>query len=71
MGLTEPSLSTKLKPFRCLAHCRCTAKSPCCKRCCNSVDSQCGIGTHETTMKQNYITVDQVRVVSDKCSKHL
>ena len=47
MGLTESSLSTILKPFDCLAHCKCTAKSPCCKRSCGDEGCMCGIDTHE------------------------
>ena len=47
MGLTESSLSTILKPFDCLAHCKCTAKSPCCKWCCNGEGCELGIDTHE------------------------
>ena len=47
MGLTESSLSTILKPFDCLAHCKRTAKSPCCKWCCNGEGCDLGIDTHE------------------------
>ena len=47
MGLTESSLSAILKPFVCLAHCKCTAKSPCCKWCCNGEGCELGIDTHE------------------------
>ena len=47
MGLTESSLSTILKQFECLAHCKCTAKSPCCKWCCNGEGCELGIDTHE------------------------
>ena len=67
MGLTESSLSTILKPFDCLAHCKCTAKSPCCKWCCGDGNDHCfcGIDTHQHEDEEEH-TIDQVSVISDK-----
>jgi len=47
MGSSESSLSTILKPFECLTHCKFTAKSPCCKACCGDESCECGIDTHQ------------------------
>ena len=47
MGLPESSLSTMLKPFQCLTHCKFTARSPCCKWCCGEDPGSCTIDTHE------------------------
>ena len=47
MGLSESTLSTILKPFECLTHCKFTAKSPCCKACCGDESCECGIDTHQ------------------------
>ena len=47
MGLTKSSLSTILKPFECANHCKCTAKSSCCKRSCGDEGCICGIDMHE------------------------
>ena len=68
MGLTESSLSAILKPFDCLAHCKCTAKSPCCKRSCGDEGCMCGIDTHEYDVEEeeHNETIDQVSVISDK-----
>ena len=47
MGLKESSLSTILKPFECLSHCKVTARSPCCKWCCGDGDGcECALDTH-------------------------
>ena len=46
MGLSESSLSTILKPFECLTHCKVTAKSPCCKACCGDEPCECSVDTH-------------------------
>ena len=46
MGLSESNLSTSLKPFECLSHCKITAKSPCCKACCDD-GCECGMDTHD------------------------
>ena len=59
MGLTESSLSTILKPFDCLAHCKCTAKSPCCKWCCNGEGCELGIDTHEYDEHEEDIASEQ------------
>ena len=67
MGLTESSLSTILKPFDCLAHCKFTAKSPCCKQCCGDGDDHCicGIDTHQYEDEEEH-AIEQVSAISDK-----
>ena len=66
MGLTESSLSTILKPFDCLAHCKCTAKSPCCKKCYGEDDNCfCSIDTHQYDDEEEH-TIEHVSVTSDK-----
>ena len=67
MGLTESSLSTILKPFECANHCKCTAKSPCCKRSCGDEGCICGIDTHEYDAEEEHNnTIDQVSGIYDK-----
>ena len=61
MGLTESSLSTILKPFDCLAHCKCTAKSPCCKRSCGDERCMCGVDTHQYDEEEEVIEQDEVK----------
>jgi len=58
MGLTQSNISTIFKPFECLAHFKLTAKSPCCKQCCDGGDHcTCSLDTH------NYD--EEISVISD------
>ena len=46
MGLTESSLSSRLKPFTCLTHCKVNCNSPCCQSLCGDDNHcQCSIDT--------------------------
>ena len=67
MGFSESSLSTILKPVDCLAHCKCTAKSPCCNTCHGEDDHcSCGIDTHTYDDDDDNNSIEQVSVISDK-----
>ena len=55
MGLSESSLSTILKPFECLSHCKITASSPCCKACFDE-GYQCAIDTHQYESEEASVT---------------
>ena len=57
MGLSESSLSTRLKQFECLSHCKITARSPCCKACCNE-GCECSLDTHNYDNEDNVISND-------------
>ena len=67
---TKSNLSSSIRrPFDCLANCKCTAKSPCCKQCCGSEGSDycmCGTDTHQYDEEDNNKPIEQVSVISDK-----
>ena len=48
MGLSESSLTTIIKSFSCLYHCKVSCDSPCCQGlCCESNHCMFNIDTHE------------------------
>ena len=65
MGLSESSFSMILRPFECLSHCKVTARSPCCKACCDEGCS-CTVDTREqdTEVQVNVTSDDQVNLDS-------
>ena len=57
MGLSETNLATMLKPFECFSHCKITARSPCCRACCNE-GCECSLDTHNYNSEDSVISND-------------
>ena len=60
MGLSESNLATMLKSFECLSHCKITARSPCCRACCNE-GRECSMDTHNCGSEDSVISNDYLR----------
>ena len=59
MGVTESNLATMLKPYECLSHCKITARSPCCRACCNE-GCECSMDTHNHNSGDSVISNDYI-----------